>query len=85
MGRTVPTQRLRIEQRIQGWAPFRRALRIEEKAAFDEIADAFRNHAASSGLLPAADPIEPLLLSLLLEVHLRLRAIETRLNEVENG
>jgi len=85
MGRTVPTWRARIETRLREWEPFRRALRFEEKSAFDEMQRAIREHAAASGSLPASDPVEPLFLSMLLEVHMRLRGIEARLREVEDG
>ncbi len=37
MGKTVPSYRMALEDEIQRWSDFSRALRAEEKEAFDQI------------------------------------------------
>lgn len=76
MGRTVATWRMRIEQRMADWNPFRRALRTEERLAFDEVMQAVRARASAGGMVASADALEPMLLAILTEAFVRLRALE---------
>lgn len=67
MGRTVPTWRRRIEQRLGTWSGFGRVLRRRERRAFERLQHAVREHADAGSMLPAPDEFEPLLLCILLE------------------
>ncbi len=82
MGRTAPTYRLLIEQLVEEWGPFRRALRAADRATFDALVNHARERASAGSNLAALDPVVPVLLSMLLahEAELvRLRAaIEAR-------
>jgi hypothetical protein len=67
MGRTVPSYRMALEDEIEQWKPFRKALqRKEEREAFHMLMDMCRNNAMASG--NACNPIifEPMVMSILL-------------------
>jgi hypothetical protein len=67
LGRTAPTYRLLIEQlAAEEWAPFRRALRAADRAAFDAMLNHAREFASAGSNLAALDPVVPVLLSALL-------------------
>ena len=67
MGRTVPSFRAQLEQIIDELSVYRRALRGDDKVAFDNIMNKARQHASSCTLIPTFDPVDCLLLSILLE------------------
>lgn len=67
MGRTVPTYRLALEAMAQQWNDFRRALRREDREAFDSLLNKARMHASASTYAISLDPTESALLSMLLE------------------
>ena len=85
MGRTVPTWRRRIEQRLGTWSGFGRVLRRRERRAFERLQHAVREHADAGSMLPAPDEFEPLLLCILLEAYARLDDLEARLDERDGG
>jgi hypothetical protein len=74
---------MRLEERLGEWKGFRRALRIEERFAFDEVQQSVRSRAAAGGMLLSPDPMEPILLSILVEAYLRLRQAEQRIDDLE--
>lgn len=67
MGRTVPSFRNLLEEIIVELSVFRRALRGEDKAAFDSLLNKARNHASSCTVAPALDPMDAVFLSILIE------------------
>ncbi len=81
MGKTVPSYRMALEDEIQRWSDFARALRAEEKEAFDQIMDACRNLASAAG--NATQPIlfEPMTMSILLSLQLQVSRLEKKLND----
>ena len=83
MGRTVATWRLRIEKWMERWQDFRRPLSIEEKCSFDRIQTAIRSHASAGGLLPSADPLEPIFLCVLLEQQMEIDRLRQRIERME--
>ena len=83
MGRTVATWRMRIEERMVQWNAFRRALRTEDRLALDEAANAVRQRASAGGMMATPDPLEPILLSVLVDAFVRIRRLEARLEEME--
>ena len=50
MGRTVPSYRMVLESEIDSWKPFRDALRIDEREAFDELMDLCRSRASAASV-----------------------------------
>lgn len=85
MGRTVATWRMRIEARIEEWSPFRRTLRPRERAAYDEMLKAARSRAAAGGMIPAVDPMEPVLLAMLVEAYERIARLEEEMERTRDG
>jgi hypothetical protein len=81
MGRTVPTYRYTIESIIDAWRNFRRALRPEEREAFDSMMQHAREHAAAGSACAAHDPVEPVLLSILLEHEMEISALREELRK----
>ena len=47
MGKTVESYRMALEDEISRWSGFEKALRIEDKEAFDALMDACRNFASA--------------------------------------
>ncbi|MDH3365339.1 MAG: hypothetical protein OEM29_04980 [Thermoplasmata archaeon] len=67
MGRTVPTYRLALERMVQQWNDFRRALRKDDREAFETLIRSARMHASASTYAISVDPSESAFLSMLLE------------------
>ena len=83
MGRTVPTWRGRVEQEIERLVPYRRALSLDDCCNFDVMLNDVRSRRAAGGMLPAQEEWKPMLLSMLVGAHQRIRALEGRLESFE--
>lgn len=81
MGRTVPTYRNVMEEIIEDWRKFRRALRKGDREIFDELIKHAREHASAATYQGRADPAEMIFLSILIEQEKLLR----RLKEWKDG
>ena len=81
MGKTVPAYRMVLEEEISRWSGFVRALRQEDREAFDELMDMCRNYASESS--NATNPIifEPMVMSILLAQQVRIQKLERQLKE----
>ncbi len=66
MGRTVPSFRMLREGIIGDLSVFRRALRGEDKVAFDSLMNRARAH-ASCTVAPLLEPMDAVFLSILVE------------------
>ena len=67
MGRTVPTYRLALERMAQQWNDFKRALRKDDREAFESLINRARMHASAATYAISLDPTESAFLSMLLE------------------
>jgi len=67
MGRTVPSFRTVLDGIIAELSDFRRTLRRHDRAVFDRIMDMAREHASASTMAAAIDPMETVVLSILIE------------------
>ncbi len=67
MGRTVPSFRMLLEGIVEELSAFRRALRGEDRNAFDSLMNKARGHASSCTVAPLLDPMEAVFLSILIE------------------
>jgi hypothetical protein len=87
MGRTLPSITQAFLQEQQSLAKFRRALRLEDQRALDDILAASRQHLAAAAYASHLLPFEVMLLAMLVEEHkevMRLRSqLETLLAERE--
>ncbi len=79
MGKTVESYRITLESEISRWSGFARALRKEDREAFDELMDMCRSYASESS--NATNPIvfEPMVMSILLGHQKKLRKLEHNL------
>ncbi len=80
MGRTVPSFRMQLEEIILELSIFRRALRREEKDAFDSLMNKARKHVSSSTVAPTLEPMDAVFLSILIEQQMEIKS----LREVQN-
>lgn len=84
MGRTIPSYRNQLEGIVEELAVYRRALRGEDKIAFDDIMNKARQHASSCTLLPLFDPVDCLLLSIILEQEKEIRSLKEYIIKEKN-
>ena len=83
MGRSVLPWRTRIEAELHALGPFRRALPVDEQMLLDVLLNDVRTRRAAGGMLPAHDPWNPLLLSMMLGLSQRIHKLEFRLERLE--
>ena len=83
MGKTVESYRMAIEDEIVRWSGFGKALRIEDKAAFDTLMDACRSYASAGS--NATNPIlfEPMVMSILLSQQVKIGRLEKALDAIK--
>ena len=67
MGRTLATFTMQVNQAIEEWSKFRRALRREDQEILKELFDHARYHAQAGAYLSPTDPFSAMLLSMLIE------------------
>lgn len=79
MGRTEPTFRHLLDRIEFEWRDYRRGLSAEEQAAFDALFQKARAHASASSNAGRSEPMEAILLSMLLEHELELRKLRRAL------
>jgi hypothetical protein len=83
MGKTVESYRMAIEDEINRWKGFEKALRTEDREAFEALMDACRSYASAGS--NATQPIlfEPMVMSILLFQQKRIRQLEKKLNAIQ--
>lgn len=81
MGRTIPTFRQLIEETIQHWSKFRRALRREDQVYFDRIFERVRLYTQAATYQVHDNPLEAILLAIAIDQEKRLGAIEQQLRQ----
>jgi hypothetical protein len=80
MGKTVESYRMALEDEINRWKGFEKALRIEDRQAFDALMDACRSYASAGS--NATNPIlfEPMIMSILLSQQRKISRLEKALD-----
>ncbi len=83
MGKTVESYRMALEDEIRRWKGFERALRTEDREAFEELMDACRNYASAGS--NATQPIlfEPMIISILLSQQKKIMRLEKKLDAAQ--
>jgi hypothetical protein len=83
MGKTVESYRMALEDEIRRWKGFEKALRIEDREAFEAVMDACRSYASAAS--NATQPIlfEPMIISILVSQQKRITRLETKLDATE--
>jgi hypothetical protein len=79
VGKNVESYRMALESEISRWNGFTRALRKDDREAFEELMDNCRGNAMAAG--NATNPIifEPMIISILLARQKRIRTLEKKL------
>jgi hypothetical protein len=73
MGRTVPTYRQALEERMKRWDAFGRLLTSpEEREAFGTLVTAARRYAAQATYVGSPDLLESIVLAILLDLAVRM-------------
>jgi hypothetical protein len=83
MGKTVESYRMAIEDEISRWNGFEKALRIEDKEAFDALMDACRNFASAGSNATMPILFEPMVMSILLSLQKKISRLEKALDAVK--
>lgn len=85
MGKTVETYRMAIDDEIRRWKGFAKALRSEDREAFEILMDACRSYASAGS--NAVQPIlfEPMTLSMLLSQQIRLQKLQKELDALKHA
>jgi hypothetical protein len=85
MGKTVESYRMALEDEIRRWKGFEKALRTEDREAFEELMDACRNYASAGS--NATQPIlfEPMIISILLSQQKKITRLEKKLDAAERA
>jgi hypothetical protein len=68
-----------LEEEIQGWNKFRRALRKEDQQVFDQLSEKARLHAEAGANASRAWPFETILISMLLEQEKALGELRSKI------
>jgi hypothetical protein len=83
MGKTVESYRIALEDEIQQWNGFAKALRNDDREAFEQLMDACRSYASAGSNATRPVLFEPMALSILLFQQKRLTKLEKELNAVK--
>ena len=83
MGKTVESYRMALEDEIRRWDGFAKALRSEDREAFETLMDACRSFASAGS--NATQPIlfEPMIMSILLYQQKKLHRLEKALDAIK--
>jgi hypothetical protein len=84
MGRTLPTFTNIIDEEIQSWGKFRRALRKEDQAVLDDLFRMPRKHLAECFYSIRPVPFETMILTMLLEEHKLVLQLKKQMEEIKN-
>jgi hypothetical protein len=83
LGRTVPTYRNILENLVNEWQGFRKALREEDREAFDRLMEKARMHASAASYEARVDPVESIFMSILLEQEKEIGELRKKIEELE--
>ena len=83
MGKTVESYRLALDVEIQSWNGFLKALRSDDREAFEQILDACRNYASAGSNSTRPVLFEAMAMSIMLFQQKRLSKLEKELNALK--
>jgi hypothetical protein len=82
MRNPVESYQIAVESEIFRWKGFSKALRIEERKAFEEMMDACRNYASATGNAAKFNLFDLMVLSMLLNQHTHLQRLKKELHDL---
>ena len=80
MGKTVESYRIALDMEIQRWNGFAKALRNDDREAFEQLMDACRNYASAGSNATRPVMFEPMVMSILLHQQKKLIKLEKELD-----
>jgi hypothetical protein len=83
MGKTVKSYRMALEDEISRWGGFEKALRIEDKEAYNALMDSCRNFASAGSNATIPILFEPMVMSILLSMQKKISRLEKALDAVK--
>jgi len=83
MGKTIESYRVALDTEIHTWNGFAKALRADDREAFEQMTDACRNHASAGSNATRPEIFEPMVMSILLEQQRKLNRLEKELNAIK--
>ena len=83
MGKTVKSYRMALEDEISRWGGFEKALRIEDKEAYNVLMDSCRNFASAGSNATIPILFEPMVMSILLSMQKKISRLEKALDAVK--
>ena len=83
MGKTVESYRLALDAEIQSWNGFLKALRSDDREAFEQILDACRNYASAGSNSTRPVLFEAMAMSIMLFQQKKLLKLEKELNALK--
>ena len=83
MGKTVESYRMALEDEIRRWDGFAKALRTEDRNAFEELMDACRSFASAGSNATQPVLFEPMIMSILLFQQKKLTRLEKELDAIK--
>jgi len=83
MGRTLATFTQLVQQEIDSWSRYRRALRREDQQALDVLFAAARHYASAGAYLARETPFEVMLLSMLIEQQKHVVTLQQKVMTLE--
>jgi len=85
LGRTIPSYRMILESEIAKWEGFVKALRADDKAAFEDLMNACRCYASAAGAATRPIAMEAMFMSILLSHQKALKEIEATLDKLKSS
>jgi hypothetical protein len=79
MGRNSLTYRQRLEEEVNRWSPFRKALLADEREVFDRLVDQAFRYVHAGTMYPLRDTFDVFLLSCLMSHEERIGVLERML------
>lgn len=83
MGKTVESYRIALDIEIQNWSGFAKALRNDDREAFEQILDACRNYASAGSNATRPVLFEAMAMSILVFQQKKLTKLENELNALK--
>jgi hypothetical protein len=83
LGKTVESYRMAVEDEIRRWSGFAKALRKEDREAFDAVMDACRSYASAAGNATKPILFEPMVISILLSQQIRLQRLAKEVEDLK--
>jgi hypothetical protein len=83
VGKTVESYRMAIEDEIRRWNGFAKALRREDREAFDILMDACRSYASAASNATKPILFEPMMMSILVSQQISLQKLKKEVDDLK--